>query len=300
MKNIHVDTTDYKLRLKFDIKCPRDFPFPIIDSMKDTLTSTAFRFEFFSNGKPITLDRAIVFPSNDVSRSSYYWWGTEIDSILEFKSDTENLKMIHSFQAVIPFYAFQNLKTGKQNIEVKISQSRFCSEREQGVREWNETFHDTSYRYFKNYADKPMISGTLSFSINVPPIYKTIIYGEGLQLQDDSIWSPVGMDNTIWNFSYPDIYYTIYSPKEMYYAETPFEKTTDSYSGKDTFNLYHYYPNDDIGIGVYDHAWLSRDDWMGDWEGSLEKIRGDYSQELSFDHVQWFCIHAKTIGVINK
>ena len=167
-------------------------------------------------------------------------------------------------------------------------------------KELNETFHDTSFVYYKNYIDKPIISATLSFTINVPLIYKTILYGEGLQLQDDSVWSPLGMDNTIWNWSFPDIYYSIYSPKEMYYASTPFEKTTTSYVGKDTFNLYHYHLNDEIGIGVYDHDWLSRDDWMGDCNISLNKIRADYSQELSFDHIKCFCIHAKTIGVINK
>jgi len=183
---------------------------------------------------------------------------------------------------------------------VKISQTKFCSASEKSTHEVNEMFKDTTYRYFKNYTYKPMISGTVSFTINVPPIYKTVIYGEGLQLQNDSAWSPFGMDNTIWNFPYPDIYYTIYSPCEMYYAETNFEKTTTSYDGKDTFNLYHYHPNDKIGIGVYDHDYWSRDDWMGSWEGSLEKIRGDYSQELSFDHIKWFCIRAKTIGVINK
>ena len=300
VKNIQVDTTDYKLRVKFEVNCKSDFPFPVIDSMRDTLTATAFKFEFFSNGKPITLDRAVVFPSTDETRSGYYWGGTEIDSLLECKSDTEDLRHQHSFRAVIPYYAFQNLKAGKQKIEIKISQIRFCSGREQSILEYNETFKDTSYRYFKNYADKPMISGMLSFAITIPPIYKTVLYGEGLQLQNDSLWSPFGMDNTLWNFPYPDIYYTIYSPKEMYYEQTPFEKTTASYDGKDTFNLYHYHLTDDIGIGVYDHDWLSRDDWMGDWEGSLDKIRGDYSQELSFDHIQSFCIYAKTIGIINK
>src|SRR3990170_3599287 len=172
VKNIHVDTTDYKLRVKFDIKCPKDFPFPIIDSMKDTLTSTAFKFEFLSpdgyREKPITLDRAIVFPSNDGSRSGYYWWGTEINSTLAFKNDTASLRKIYSVQAVIPFYAFQHLKAGKQNIEVKISQSTFCSDLEQSVKHWNEALQDSCYYTFKNYSAKSLISGTLSFSINVP------------------------------------------------------------------------------------------------------------------------------------
>lgn len=300
VKNIHVDTTDYKLRVKFEVGCGENFPFPENDSMQDTLSATGFKFEFFSNGKPITLDRAVVFPSGGTDRSGYYWGGTEIDSVLSCKSDSQNLRNTYSFQTVVPFYAFQNLKAGRQKIEMKISQAIFCSATEQSIKEYSATFKDTSFRYFKNYAYKPMISGTITFIINIPPIYKTVLYGEGLQLQNDTAWSPFGMDNTIWNFPYPDIYYTIYSPREMFYAETGFEKTTTSYEGKDTFNLYHYHPNDTIGISVYDHDYWSRDDWMGSWEGPLEKIRGDYSQQLSFDHIQWFCIHAKTIGVINK
>ena len=71
-----------------------------------------------------------------------------------------NLKDMNSFEAVIPFYAFQNLKAGKQKIELKISQSRFCSEDEHIIRGWDETYQDSTYHRFKNYAEKPMISGT--------------------------------------------------------------------------------------------------------------------------------------------
>jgi hypothetical protein len=295
-----VDTTDHKLRIRFEFTVPPDFPFPVVDSTNDTLTSTAFRFSFFSNGKPITLDRAVVFPSDNEKYSGYYSWGKEIDSVLSFSSDTGSLKKLYTYQAVIPFYAFQHLKAGKQKIEVKISQTRFCSEYDQSVMRWNETFHDTSWYYYKNYADRPLISGTISFSIKVPPIYQTMLYGEGLMLRNDSVFTPAGMDNTIWNSSYPDIYWVVYSPGEMYYCRTDFERTTDTYTGQDTFALYHYCPNDSIGIGVYDHDWLSRDDWMGDWEGPLNEIRGDNTQALRFDYIQWFCINAKTTGVINK
>ena len=113
VKNIHVDTTDYKLRVKFEVDCPENFPFPVNDSMPDTLSATGFKFEFFSNGKLITLDRAVVFPSGGGGRDGYYWGGTEIDSVLECKSDTENLRNTYSFQTVIPYYVFQNPESRK-------------------------------------------------------------------------------------------------------------------------------------------------------------------------------------------
>ena len=86
----------------------------------------------------------------------------------------------------------------------------------------------------------------------------------------------------------------------MYYSRTPIEYNSDHYLGKDTFNLYHYQPNDSLRIDVYDADDLSPDDWMGTWQGSLDNIRGDYTHELNFDNIKWFCIKAKTVGVINK
>jgi len=300
ISNIQVDTTENKLRVKFNFDFSSSFPFPIIDSTKDTLFSTAFEFEFFSNGYPITLEHAVVFPSVNERYTGYYRWGKEIDSTLVVKCDTASLRKMFSVQAVIPFYAFQNMKSGKQNIEVRISQSRFCSEQEQYVKRWNETFHDSANYYYKNYIDRSLISGIVSFSLIVPSIYKTILYGEGLQLKSDSTFSPHSMDFALFGTGLPDIYYRINSPKEMYYSKTPVEYNSDHYSGTDTFSLYHYHPNDSIGIDVYDADDLSPDDWMGTWEGSLDKLRGDYTHEINFDYIKWFCIKEKSIGVINK
>ncbi|HEY4798629.1 MAG TPA: hypothetical protein VII99_06075 [Bacteroidia bacterium] len=300
IRNVEVDTGNQKLRIRFNLRTAARFPFPVIDSMKDTLTGTAFRVEFLHNGQPILLDRAVIFPSFNAMPVNYYWRGKSLDSVLSFSSDTVDLRNSSALQFTIPFYAFQQLKSGRQKIELKVSQNIFCSAKEISIREWNPIFHDTSFRYMKNYKAGEMISCKIALDLNVPPIYKSILYGEGLMLRNDSTFSPAGMDNTIWNSSYPDIYWLVYSPKEMYYAKTDFEKSTDTYVGKDTFNIYHYHPNDTIGIGVYDHDWLSPDDWLGDCRVSLKDLQGNYSQELHFDHVKWFCVYAKTIGIINK
>ena len=300
IRNVAVDTADHQLRIRLEFCVSPDFPFPVIDSTHDTLSSTALLFRFFSEGRPILLDHAVIFPSANESGNRFYGWGEEIDSTLCFASDTFSFRNIHRWEVMIPLYAFQKVKAGKRNLDVRISQTYFCSDQEKCKIFWNEELNDTIRSYYKNYAVRPMISGTASFRILVPPIRMTVLYGEGLQLRNDSVFSPLGMDNTIWNLSYPDIYWTVFSPNDMFYCKTPFEKTTDRYEGKDTFRLYHYNLNDSIRIGVYDHDWLSRDDWMGSWDGKLEELYSSSTKELKFDNIEWFRIRAENKGMINR
>ena len=190
----------------------------------------------------------------------------------------------------IPFYAFHSLKRGKQTIELIISQTIFT----------NDSYSkDSSGNHYRLYELKPLLNTKIKFEINVPPIYKSIIYGQGLELRNDSASSPLGMDNTLWNSSYPDIYWTINYPKNMYYAQTPFEPSTDKYVAHDTFNLYHYYLNDSVGFGVYDHDWLSSDDWMGSWWGSLNDLEKRDYKRLKFDNIHHFDLKVVDAGEVN-
>ncbi|MCX6294642.1 MAG: hypothetical protein NTX97_01020 [Bacteroidetes bacterium] len=201
-----------------------------------------------------------------------------------------NFKIDNALQIEIPFYAFHNLKKGKQTIELAISQTVFT----------NDTYKkDSSGKYFRLYAIKPLLNARVKFVIDVPEIYKSIIYGQGLVLRNDSTFSPAGMDNTLWKSSYPDIYWTIRYPTNEYYAQTPYEPSTDRYIGHDTFNLYHYFKNDSIGLGVFDHDDLSRDDFLGDWQGPLKVLEKKEYKQLKFDNVKSFDIKIKEEGIIN-
>src|SRR6476620_9769125 len=51
-----LDSADHTLRLKLHINRPKNFPFPINKKYKDTLSKTAFHFDFYFNGLPIRSD----------------------------------------------------------------------------------------------------------------------------------------------------------------------------------------------------------------------------------------------------
>jgi len=292
-----IDSTDRTLQLSLNFVSPKNIPFPIDKNYKDTLSATAFKFEFYNNGKLVSLDRAVVCPSNGYLSEGRNYFGKEIFSQLEFASDTIDLKETTSLGMYVPFYAFQDLKLGKQDLELKIYQTVFCSPSQRAIKYYDPAFKDSSLVYKKYYAEKILLSATVRFSIVVPPIYKTTLYGGGLELRNDSTFSPVGMDNTIWNSSLPDIYWTVTYPKDQYYARTPTQKSTASYDGRDTFNIYHYSVNDSIVFTVYDYDDLSKDDWLGTWRGSLGGLSS--GKRFGFGNVKWFDIKGKSSGIIN-
>ena len=107
------------------------------------------------------------------------------------------------------------------------------------------------------------------------------------------------MDNTLWNSSYPDIYWTMLYPKNKPYARTPYETSTDQYVAHDTFKLYHYYPNDSIGFAVYDHDNLSRDDGLGYWHGSMKSLADTSAGKIAFGNVGSFNVLVQKKGIVN-
>ncbi len=284
---ITIDSSNHFLNIRMNLKAMKDVPFPVVAKENDTLFFTAFNFDLYCNNKII----ASNFNKNKNTEYQDNYLRIIKDS-LQFVSDTLYLRTDNEVIYQIPFYAFHNLKQGKQTIELHI---------------WQDTFHgsahDTIIEKQKirqcNYATKSLFDAKIKFDIQVPPIYKSTVIGYGLQLKNDSTFSPVGMDNTIWNSSYPDIYWTILYPSDRFYAQTDYEKSTDRYEGSDTFDLYHYYLKDSIGIEVYDHDGLSRDDGMGYWVGPMDYLRRQPRKRISFGNIKWFDINISKAEIIN-
>lgn len=282
-----IDSLNNTLRIKLIINELRNFPFPISQKYKDTLFKTAFNFDLYCKGKIIVSDYPIM-------KNTFRYFKDTLPSAnnLSFSTDTVDLRRSNELQLSIPFYAFHNLKKGKQTIELVISQSLFtdviCIKNS-----------DNSYKNIHLNATKPLLNARMKFDIHIPPIYKSIIYGHGLELRNDSTFSPLGMDNTVWKSSYPDIYWAILYPQYEFYVQTPYETSTARYCAHDTFNLYHYSVNDSVGFGVYDHDNLSRDDGLGYWWGSLNNLKKTEYKRLKFGNVHHFDLKMKDAGVIN-
>ncbi len=288
-KNISfsIDSLSNTLFVKLTINGLKDFPFPINQQYNDTLFKTAFVFTFYCDNKIIVSDYPVF-----KNTFSYFKDKSATAKNLSISTDTVDLRKSNELKIQIPFYAFHNLKKGKQVLELSMSQTVFTDEK--------TIQKPGSYReYIHLYATQSFFNARVKFDLNVPAIYRSVIYGQGLVLVNDSTFSPAGMDNTLWKSSYPDIYWTIIYPKNAFYAQTPFESSTDKYVAHDTFNLYHYYLNDSIGFGVYDHDNLSRDDWMGDWWGSLNNLEKTEYRRLKFDHIHHFDLKVKDGGMVN-
>ncbi|MCE9538228.1 MAG: hypothetical protein K8R85_03300 [Bacteroidetes bacterium] len=288
-KNISfsIDSLNNVLYVRLTVNGLKIFPFPVDKKSKDTLFKTAFNFVFYSDSKIIVSDYPVM-------KNTFRYF---IDTLataknMSFSTDTVDLRNSNDLLIQIPFYAFHNLKRGKHIIELAVSQALFTDE----VSIVNT---DNSSRYVHAYATKPLINARVKFEIVVPPIYKSIIYGLGLELKNDSSFSPAGMDNTIWKSSYPDIYWAILYPKNEFYAQTPYETSTAKYVGHDTFNLYHYHVNDSIGFGVYDHDYLSRDDGLGYCWGSLNNLKETEYKRLKFGNVHHFDLKVKDGKMVN-
>jgi hypothetical protein len=149
------------------------------------------------------------------------------------------------------------------------------------------------------------ISGKVNFKIQVPEIYLTTIYGNGLELRNDETFTPRGMDFSF-REGYPDIYWEIFYPA---YSESDFsfpywrsrEATySTGYSDNDTVYLYHFSADEKFKLGVYDRDDLSGDDYLGDWFGTIKGLESNTYKILKFDNLQWFKIKVKQEGCINK
>ena len=285
--SLTIDTINNLMIVRLIVNPAKKLPYPINTKDKDTLDQTAFNFDFYQNGK-------IILSDYKKNKNTLRWQtdSSETSNYLRFVSDTLYLTTSNEITFEIPFHVFHNLKQGKQTIELRIWQNTF-----KGNGHEIKTA-DNRYNYC-NYATKCIFDARVKFDVIIPPIYKSSVYGFGLQLKNDSTFSPAGMDNTIWNSSYPDIYWTLYYPTEQFYAKTSYQKSTDVYTDSDTFDLYHYYLNDSIGIGVYDHDDLSRDDGLGYWTGPIDFLNREPRRRISFGNVAWFDMKVGKAKMVN-
>lgn len=282
-----IDSMNNTLYVHFSIhRLKKDFPFPINRELNDTLTHTAFNFQFYCNGNPVLSDYSGL-------RNTLRFKKAVPNTELIINLDTIDIKRNQDLFFEMPLYAFHNLKKGKQTLELRIWQDVFTDRIE--IKEKNNKY---SYR---NLIEQTKLFDTrIKFDITVPELYKAQVYGYGLVLKNDSTFSPLGMDNTLWKSSYPDIYWCIAYPQKIIYAQTDYETSTDRYAGLDTFTLYHYYKNDSIGFYVYDHDNLSRDDFLGSWWGGQIPLRTFPAvKEISFDNIQCFRVAIKEDGLVN-
>jgi hypothetical protein len=292
---VEIDTLNNMLHicLVFDRKALKKFPFPKYKNA-DTLTETAFNFNICHNGK--LLEGADL--TDKRSDHSYFGYNKWLSKTISFQSDSLDLKNTYTIPFTIPMYAFQKLHAGPNDLELKISQSHFFSDKFSKL--YVDSLDDSTYHDVRNFIKAPLISATLKFRLNIPKIFKTTLYGHSIELRNDSVYSPLGMDNTIWNSSLPDVYWTVDFPDQEFYCSSDYQKSTYMYDAKDTFYLYHYTPYDSIMIGVWDHDNLSRDDYISYERFSLGKFRSNEISSFSFDNIKEFKLKVVRQGYINK
>ncbi|HBX49636.1 MAG: hypothetical protein A2275_09580 [Bacteroidetes bacterium RIFOXYA12_FULL_35_11] len=279
-----------EFNIKFEWKKPKDFQFPVHPETGDTLHAASFRLTFYKNKKNIPVN------ISHISSKEYDW---ALDS-LNFILETKPTSIFYGYQNTIkiPMYLFHSLKAGKHEITMELSQTKFV------------------YSNYKNKyaADKvPELSaceikGSLTFQLTIPEIRQSVFYMNGLELQNDSVWSPIGMDFYIWGNGYPEVYWQVFYPvlheRDLSH---PIHRSTETFNttnwvGHDTINFYHYSDNEKIIIGVYDYDMLSRNDWIGDWYGPVQSLvtRRGANKRISFDHVAWFEVRIESLGIINR
>ncbi len=296
MMELTIDTLDnfLNLTLSFDKNEIGKFPFPKLKNVV-ALNGTAFNFALYADGK---LVEGAGLPLCKDSRS-YFGYEKWLGNTFSFNSDTIDLHEGSNIYFTIPFYAFGKLRAGEHVFELKVSQNMFCSEpkfRKLHV----DSFGDSTYHDTRNFVKAGLISCVAKFKLILPKIFKTTLFCQSIELRNDSVYSPVGMDNTIWNSSYPDVYWTIDFPNNEFYCRSDYQKSTSLYDIKDTFYLYHYTPNDSIYIGVWDHDDLSRDDYISYERFSLKKFGNNTVTKFSFDNIKEFRLKVSRQGYINK
>lgn len=290
---IRIDTFYNNIRFQVSCRSFDRFPFPKDKNGKE-LSATAFSMVILDNGKPITND---LFHKTDFTKN--YPAGLYLSGPLMFQTDTVDLKTGFAQTFEIPMYAFFKLKKGIHQLELKVTQTVFRSEMSEVVKTIDSVSKDTLTYYEFSRKEAPLLSFTLKFRVNVPEIYSTAFYSKGIQLRNDSIYSPSGMDNTLWNSSYPDIYWTISYPKDNFYCCSDYQKSTDVYSAHDTFTVLHYYPNDSISIGVWDHDNFSRDDYLAFQTFCFNQFGHEKITGLTFSSIKLFKIKCRSNGVVN-
>jgi hypothetical protein len=291
-----IDTLDNYLSVHFSVDPDKikKFSFPKFRNF-DTLRGVSFKFELFENGKLI--EGAGLEGKNN--GANYFRYNDWMKKDLVFYTDSEDIRYLYSESFHIPYYALKNLKAGNHILELRISQDHFFSANKLRRYRLNEK-RDTIVDEYRNFVKLNLLNWQAKFKFSMPEVYRTNLYGLGIELRNDSVYSPNGMDNTIWQSSYPDIYWTVDYPSDNFYCSSDYQKSTSLYTIKDTFCLYHYAPNDSIKIGVWDHDNLSRDDYISYKTFSLKKFPQNAPLNFAFENVRNFQMRVVKEGVTNK
>lgn len=286
---VNINLTKFRNELTIDINLnlPDNFNFPV--SENDTLSTAEINFQFFSKGKALSNNY------HHCKNERYNWFLN--DSVLEISSERIKLYKHNNIKVVLPMYVFNCLKAGSHEIEMKIATSKFTSDI--GIA-------DTSMAYKE--VNTELISGRITFNLKVPEIFKTEIIVQDINLKSDSAWTPAGMDFSLITPGYPDVYWELFYPAAdrhdftMPYYISEVTKTCTETKWSDTITLFHYYDNARVTFGVYDYDYITRNDFIGDWHGSLNMLatKKGYLKKLAFDNVESFNVQTLKLGVINK
>ncbi|MDD5774238.1 MAG: hypothetical protein PHX78_12325 [bacterium] len=289
-KNVRVKITEYKemLTISLDFKLTKNIKLPVDSFYGDTLTETRFFLKLFCDGKPVLIDSKVV------GYLGFLYTAPDSNMvIIPFRK--QNITSGYHDEVQFPLTVFHSLKTGKHHFEAELFNTAF----------YGSHFDTTSKVNVDLEAPYHNIYGKVKFIMDIPEIYLTTLYGEGLDLRNDDKFSPVGMDFSF-RLGYPDIYWEIFYPASgegdftFPYWRSREATYSTNYLDKDTVYLYHFSPNDEFKIGVYDRDDLSGDDFLGDWFGPVKELVSDSIKTLHFDNLKWFRIKAKQQGCINK
>ncbi len=276
---IVIDSQQFRIHIKI-----RELEKYIHDSIPiDSGYQINYFLRFFTNN-------GIVYFPNELSNSYTYkkYKGTSNMMIIPLSVVYRNEKTI--LTANVPYILLKQIKKGKQKLYGELFAEKQC-----------QTTSDSSI----NRISIPQIKTRWCFLLDMPSIYKTMLYSAGIYLQNDSVFSPIGMDFSLTRFGLPDIYWTVFinakDSKDFsnYFWRSAEDTYAFNYTDSDTVSLIHLFPNDRLIIGVYDRDDFSHDDFIGDWYGKINTLVSDTFKSIAFDHITSFNIRAEQKGCIN-
>ena len=259
--------TIYENQCRVEISINKTY---IAETMADSNNVSLYQIQlcFFDNKGVIRIEPELAkYVTNEsLDKNGYF--------LLSNYINYSNNYIITSFS--FPMYFFHNIKAGKNMLYAGIILTRI---------------HDQDkHQIFK---------GFYSFNIKVPEIYSSTIICKGIELQNDSIWSPYHSD-----FSFgkglPDVYWALFSPSadsndySYQYASTPVIWNSYGYESTDTIELFTYTDNENLMIGVYDYDRVFSDEYIGSWFGSFYDLKNNKTGFLSFLHISRYNYEFKT------
>lgn len=288
-----VNLDEMQIKFEFNIKAFEKNEIPVSATKQDTFSESIFFVEYYFNNQPIKVDPEML--ENFYAFNSTYKLMS--DSSLKFKSDPIKLKYQNKTSISIPIYLLKNYKADETGaITIKVWQDYFLANEKMITQ---KIMNVPVNKYVRDTLHKTLISAEYNFAFTMPVVYKSEIICDSIILQNDKNWSPAGSDNTLWKSTYPDIYFSIANLYGQRESSSVVEHSTDTFTYGDSLSLYHYKTNESFYIDVWDHDNLSKDDLLGEWEGSLAKFENNKTYVLKFGHIAKFYFRKRTLGKLN-